>query len=109
MADRRSRVRFEIVGRLRGTVAADATLRVRNLCGGGALVEAPWPLPLAAPCVVRLDAGAQVATLDAHVRHVRRDAAESTYLIGLEFAAAEQPAAETFARLLLDQRAEPTA
>jgi hypothetical protein len=83
--DRRGAIRFEVVGTLRGTLAADAALHVRDLGRGGALVEAPWPLEPESVHTVGLDTGALVFTCEARVRHVRRSDDTAGHLIGLEF------------------------
>jgi hypothetical protein len=84
-SDRRGAIRFEVVGTLRGTLAAEAALEVRDLGLGGALVEAPWPLAHHSVHTVRLDAGSLVFTCEARVSHVRRSEDASAHLMGLEF------------------------
>jgi hypothetical protein len=83
--DRRSALRFEVVGQMRATAAVDEPLRIRNMGSGGALVEAPWPLTEKSVHTVRLQQGLTFATLDARVCHVRRAETAASYLIGLEF------------------------
>jgi hypothetical protein len=79
-------VRFEVVGRLIGSVVATEAVPVRNLGPGGALIEAPWPLPSDTIYTVRLESASHVTTCDARVRHVTRAAdRQGTFLIGLEF------------------------
>jgi hypothetical protein len=84
-ADRRGALRFEVIGHMRASATLDVPVTVRNVGQGGALVEAPWPLPEKSVHSVRVQQGATFATLDARVCHVRRVAGASTYLIGLEF------------------------
>jgi PilZ domain len=82
--DRRSRIRFEIVGRLRGTVVAQEEVELQNISRGGALILASRPVPLDSLYTVRLQSDAVLDTLEARVRHVRRTP-DDRYLIGLEF------------------------
>jgi PilZ domain len=92
VADRRQRVRFEIVGRLPGTVTTEAWVEVENLSRGGALVVSPWPLNVNGQITVRLGTIAEFSTLQARVRHVRRMPGRDGYLIGLEFTDTESRA-----------------
>ena len=94
MTNRRAGLRFEIIGRLRGTVAAEPAVRLHNISRGGALIEAPWPLPEHSICRVRLDSDRQFAMLEARVCHVRQAYPEQRFLIGLEFLSLEERAAE---------------
>lgn len=84
-ADRRSALRFEVIGQMRATAAVDEPLKIRNVGHGGVLVEAPWPLSEKSVHTVRVQQGLTFATLDARVCHVRPTADASSYLIGLEF------------------------
>jgi hypothetical protein len=94
-------LRFEIVGRLRGTIAAESAVRVRNISRGGALIEAPWTLPQNSVQAVRLESEHHVSKLEARVRHVRESYVGGHYLIGLEFLAVDGPAAEQLDGVLL--------
>ena len=100
MADRRQRVRFEIVGRLPGSVTTAASVEVENLSRGGALVLSQWPLTVEGFHTVRLGTVDDFSTLQARVRHVRRAPASDGYLIGLEFTDAEPRAASLLEKLV---------
>ena len=100
MADRRQRVRFEIVGRLPGSVTSDASVEVENLSRGGALVVSPWPLNVDGQLTVRLGTVDDFSTLQARVRHVRRMPGRDGYLIGLEFTEAEPRATALLEKLV---------
>ena len=64
MSDRRGQPRFEIVGRLRGSVASLEQLTLINLSAGGALIEAPWPLAPESVHSIRLKSGAAMQDVD---------------------------------------------
>ena len=86
VADRRSNLRFEIVGRLRGTLAVEEAVRVHNVSPGGALVEVTWHPALDAHYAVHLESDHHLANIEARVCHVRPSAlSASRYLVGLEF------------------------
>jgi len=92
MADRRIRPRFDIVGDLWGTLETVLRLPLRNVSRGGALIHSHVPLPLHS--VHRLAFWAEGRELTVPVRVSRVDAqvsadGERTYLIGVEFVAAE--------------------
>jgi hypothetical protein len=97
LGDRRSDLRFEIIGQLWGSLETVEPLPLRNVGRGGALVESR--LPLAADTVhgIRLAYNARTSTLQAKVRHVTPIVGPSgaeRYLIGLEFVEPEETALE---------------
>jgi hypothetical protein len=95
--DRRSGLRYEIVGTLAGSMTVVETLPVRNIGPGGALVEAPWPLPHGSVHLIRLQADSEVTTCEARVRHVRQASDRpGTYLVGLEFVEPDPHALDDF-------------
>lgn len=100
MADRRRRVRFEIVGRLPGAVATEAPVHLEDLGLGGMLVRAPWPLQMDSTHTVRLGSAQEFSTLQARVRHVRRAPASDDYLIGLEFVDVEPDTQQRLHRIV---------
>lgn len=111
VTNRRAGLRFEIIGRLRGTVAAEPAVRVLNISRGGALIEAPYRLTEHSLCRVRLQTDRQLTTLEARVCHVRQAYPEHRFLIGLEFLSLEERAAEQIDRFIVRQlpsNAEPT-
>ena len=93
-------MRFEIVGRLPGSVTSDASVEVENLSRGGALVVSPWPLNVDGQLTVRLGTVDDFSTLQARVRHVRRMPGRDGYLIGLEFTEAEPRATALLEKLV---------
>ena len=98
--DRRSAVRFEIVGVMHTTVATEMPLDICNVGPRGVLVEAPWPLPQDSVHTVRLSLASALATFSARVRHARRREGTSSYLIGFEFLADDQPVLDGLELLL---------
>jgi len=87
--DRRTRTRFEIVGRLPGTLAAERAVRLIDVSLTGALVETDAPLQPETTLNVTLESERQVATIRARVCHVRRTHLDDGYLVGLEFLGTE--------------------
>ena len=89
MPDRRNKARFEIVGRLPGTLAAERPARLLDVSLTGALIETDAPLQPETTLNVTLEGDRQVATIRARVCHVRRTHLDDAYLVGLEFLEAE--------------------
>jgi len=87
--DRRIKTRFEIVGRLPGTLAAEQPVRLLNVSLTGALIETAAPLQPETMFNVTLESDQQVATIRARVCHVRPTHLDDGYLVGLEFLGAE--------------------
>ena len=62
LGDRRARVRFEVVGALRGMLELPARARLLNISRTGALIESPLAFPLESSQVVYFSlAGGEVA------------------------------------------------
>jgi hypothetical protein len=87
LGDRRSELRFEIIGQLWGSLEVTEQLPLRNVGRGGALVEASQPLSADTLHGVRLMIGSQPSDVEVRVCHVTpvKEAAGDRYLIGLEF------------------------
>ena len=94
LGDRRSRVRYEVVGPLWGLLELSETARIRNVSRAGALIETPFPAALASTHSLKLLVDGEPVNVSARVRHVRPvepDASPASpgegvrYLIGLEF------------------------
>jgi hypothetical protein len=111
LGDRRSDVRFEIVGHLWGSLVTVETLPLRNIGRGGALVESRLPLTPATVHGVHLIHNAETATFHAKVRHVTPIVSASgvaRYLIGLEFLDLEETALEQIDILVAASGGSPT-
>ena len=95
LGDRRSRVRYDVVGTLWGLLELSEAAHIRNVSRTGALIESPFPAALASTHTIKLIVDGDSVDVDARVRHVRlvepagtkaSEASEgSRYLIGLEF------------------------
>ena len=84
MADRRSRPRFDIVGRLRGTLVRDEPLKIEDISAGGVSFASPRPLALESTHDVRLEGDAHVFATRIRVRRCAPMPHSNTYLIGAE-------------------------
>ena len=89
MTDRRLTLRFEIVGRLRGSIATAEPVRLHDISPGGALVEVPFSLPVDSQQGVQVVTEDHVSAIEARVRHVRPAFEMGRYLVGLEFTTPE--------------------
>jgi hypothetical protein len=91
--DRRSQVRFEVVGALWGVLELTETARIVNISTSGALIESAQPAPLETTQAVRISVDGEDVVVDARVRHVRRITRDDkpSYLIGVEFVSTPVP------------------
>ena len=87
LGDRRVRVRFEVVGALRGMLELPASARLLNISRTGALLESPLAFPLESTQLVYFSLGGDEVAVETHVRHVRQVPKEggADYLVGVEF------------------------
>jgi hypothetical protein len=86
--DRRKHVRFEVVGRLVGSIEVTEQLPITNLSGGGACVESTLPLLVGAINAVRVVWHGEALEFHVRVRHRERlegSASVPRYRLGLEF------------------------
>jgi PilZ domain-containing protein len=97
VTDRRASIRFEVMGRLPGTITAQRTAVLRDISPGGALIETNWLVPQDALLVLRLESETHRAALEARVRRVWHDFGD-VYKVGLQFTA--EGAAEELTRLI---------
>ena len=111
LGDRRSELRFEIIGQLWGSLENVERLPLRNLGRGGALVESRLPLSAHSVQNVRLLFGSEPNDVKVRVRHVTPVAtrAGDRYLIGLEFMDLGAPALEEIDRLVAARLGRPAA
>jgi PilZ domain len=97
VADRRTSIRIEILGRLPGTITAQRSAVLHNISAGGALIETAWPIPQDSVLVVSLESPTHLAAVEARVCRVRPDHG-NVYMVGLEFTT--DGAADELARLI---------
>lgn len=103
MTDRRGRPRFEVVGRLPGTLEMWEAMPLRNVGREGALLESRVPLARDSVHVLTLKSRGRAGEIRARVRHVTAmpgPAGEPRFLIGLEFLALPAPTLEAIDALL---------
>jgi hypothetical protein len=103
--DRRKRLRFEIVGDLRGALSGLEPLWVQNVSSGGVLVVSAVELPADSVQAVQLRLGKEVARARVRVCHVgvmpsRGNQDEGRCRMGLEFIALEPRFLEHLERLI---------
>jgi hypothetical protein len=110
LGDRRSELRFEIIGQLWGSLEVVEQFPVRNVGRGGALVEARQPLSADAVHALRLMIGDQASEVEARVRHVTpiREPVGERYLIGLEFVSAGLGTLEQIDRIVAAAMGQPS-
>jgi hypothetical protein len=97
--DRRGAARFEIVGRLSGSLLVTEALRICNISRGGALLQSSRPLGGGTLHTIQLEFDASVATVHARVVRVDRSTAANEYTVALEFVDLTPSALETIERL----------
>ncbi len=98
LGDRRTDLRFEIIGQLWGSIETVEQLPLVNLARGGALVQSRLPVNPEMVRSLRLALGDQVNDVQVRVRHVTAEKAEGgeRYLVGLEFV---EPSASALAQI----------
>ena len=104
MPDRRSHMRFQVVGSLPGSLQANERLRLLNLGTTGALVEGAVPLPADAEYQMQLVLPSHVSDATVKIRRVTPvalGAGPARYHIGLEFLALTTEAEEAIARIVV--------
>jgi hypothetical protein len=88
LGDRRARVRFEVLGTLRGTLELTESARVVNISAHGALIESAAKVALGSLQELQLTLDGHPARVAARVCRLEQVSGQSGspfYLIGLEF------------------------
>jgi len=104
IGDRRIRPRFDIVGDLWGSLETVIRLPLRNLSRGGALIHSHVPLPSQSVHRLAFNSDGQDVTVPVRVSHVDPQVSadgERTYLIGVEFLAAQPALLEFIERMTI--------
>jgi PilZ domain len=92
--DRRAKGRFEVVGTLPGTLETWQRHVVRQIGGGGAMLESPVPMPAGSRLTGRLTFLGHSRDIKAEVRYVVEDAKgqqDARYLLGVQWADGAHP------------------
>jgi hypothetical protein len=108
LGDRRSEMRFEIIGQLWGALEAVDYLPLKNLARGGALVEAQAPVGAESFRALRFGFNGTTQEVAVRVRHVttRKTADGDRYLVGLEFVEPSAAALDQIERIIEARMAE---
>jgi hypothetical protein len=108
LGDRRTDLRFEIIGQLWGALETVDQLPLRNLARGGALVEARAPVGAEAFRALRLGFNGTKQEVAVRVRHVTalKTTAGEHYLVGLEFVEPSAAALDQIDRIIEARLAE---
>jgi hypothetical protein len=88
LGDRRARVRFEVLGTLRGTLELTESARIVNISAQGALIESAAKVALGSLQELQLTLDGHLARVAARVCRLEQASGQSgspLYLIGLEF------------------------
>lgn len=103
-ADRRTRMRYEVVGMLRGTLEMAEIVRVQNLSEAGALIETSSPVPIGATQSIQMVLDGHSERVTSKVRHVTAigQPTKPRYAVGVEFVSPPEGLAQSVASLLAD-------
>jgi c-di-GMP-binding flagellar brake protein YcgR len=110
MGDRRTHMRFEVLGMMSASLLSTETLRVLNLGVSGALVEGALPLPPNAEYRMQLVLESHVSEATVKIRRVTeigRESGSLRYRIGLEFLAISSEAEEAISRIVTANQPQP--
>jgi hypothetical protein len=101
LADRRSRLRYEVVGVLRGTLELSIPVRLQNISGDGALLESAAPIAVGATQSIQISVAGQTTRVTSCVRHVTLigQSPETRYAVGVEFVSPSDVLQSTVASL----------
>jgi hypothetical protein len=87
LADRRTRLRYEVVGVLRGTLEISEPARVTNISGDGALIETAVPLTVGSLQSLQVTLMGRCSRVTSRVRHVTQIGGprQNEFAVGVEF------------------------
>ena len=106
---RRQALRFEVLGRMAGSLASMETLQLLNLGTSGALVESALPLPPNAEFKMQLVVDGHMSEATVKIRRIseiRRENGAPRYRIGLEFLSLSIEAEEAIQQFVSPQHAQ---
>jgi hypothetical protein len=87
-ADRRARVRYDVVGKLEGTLERSETARLVNINRTGALVETTRPIAVGTIQTIQMTFDGWPTRVNSRVRHLARIGQtpdSGPYAVGVEF------------------------
>jgi len=104
LADRRARMRYEVVGVLRGTLEVSAPARVKNISGEGALVETSASVAVGSLQAIQMTLDGRFARVTSRVRHVTPigQSPKGEYAVGLEFVCPPEALTVSVANLIAE-------
>jgi hypothetical protein len=102
LADRRTRMRYEVVGVLRGTLEITAPARVVNISGDGALIQTPAPVIVGSTQSIQMMLDGRSARITSRVRHVTSigQPPKGEFAVGLEFVCPPEALTVSLANLI---------
>ena len=106
---RRQHLRFEVMGKMAGSVVSSETLQLVNVGTSGALVESALPLPANAELRMQLVLETHVSDATVKIRRVteiRHGSGAVRYRIGLEFLALSAEAEEAIHQFVYVNQAQ---
>jgi hypothetical protein len=104
LADRRTSIRYEVVGVLRGTLEISEPARVTNISGDGALIETAAPLKVGSLQSIKVTLFGRCSRVTARIRHVTPmgHPRESEFAVGIQFLSPPEALTASVATLIAD-------
>jgi len=104
LADRRSRVRYEVIGVLRGTLEMSEPVRIQNISPEGALIETSTPVSVGATQSIQMALGGESARITSRVRHVTplSHSPKPRYAVGVEFVSLPETLTASVANMIAE-------
>jgi hypothetical protein len=108
LADRRTRMRYEVVGALRGTLEMSELVRIQNISSDGALIETSTPVPVGATQSIQMTLDGHSARVISRVRHVTPMGRTPTtrYAVGVEFVSHSDALASSVTNLIAERKSD---
>jgi hypothetical protein len=101
LGDRRSRVRLEVLGTLKGTLDLTEPARLLNISAYGALIQTSTSMTVGSFQEIQVTLDGRVTRIPGRVRRFETlaDISDWKYLVGLEFLTPVPSLTETFAQI----------
>jgi hypothetical protein len=100
LGDRRGPIRFEVVGKLLGTLETVETGRIINISATGALVEMPGPVAVGSVHAIYLNLDGQPQRVTVRVRRMAPPMTHDRYAVGVEFLSPSRSFTESLGGLI---------